>query len=107
MNNNDFPATPDELQESNLRLVQENAALHTLLQKSTEFARRQAEAVAGLTEMVRALTRHEGLAKDRALLAATLQMFSEECAAEVNTHMGSLAAISALQRSAATGEDCM
>jgi hypothetical protein len=37
-------------------------------------------------------------------VAATLQVF-EERAAEVNTHMGSLAAVRALQRSAGTSED--
>jgi hypothetical protein len=72
-----------------------------------EFARRQAEALAGITEMARVSTRNEGLAKDRALLTATLQIISEKCAAEVNTHMGSLAAISALQWSAGPVEDGM
>ncbi|MFL9961337.1 hypothetical protein PQR02_09530 [Paraburkholderia sediminicola] len=57
--------------------------------------------------MARVLTRNEGLAKDRALLAASLQAFSEERAAEVKAHMGSLAAVSALQKAAETGEDSM
>jgi len=80
----DPPATPAELTESSLQLAQENAALHValdaLLEKSTDFARRQAEALAG---------------------------FTEERAAEVSTHMGSQAAVSALQRSAEAGEDSM
>ena len=49
--------------------------------------------------------RGQGLAKDRALLAVTLQIFSEDCAVEVSTHMGLLAAIIALQRSAGTLQD--
>ena len=57
--------------------------------------------------MAHALTRNEGLAKDRAMLAATLQICSEECVAEVSAHMGSLAAIGALRRSAMTGEGTM
>ncbi|MFL9931168.1 hypothetical protein P0D88_18330 [Paraburkholderia sp. RL18-103-BIB-C] len=107
MNKKEISTTFAELAEGSLQLAQENASFHVLLEKSAEFARRQAEAFAGITEMARALTRNEGLAKDRALLAATLQIFCEKCAAEVNTHMGSLAAISALQRSAIAGEDSM
>jgi hypothetical protein len=107
MQKSDPPATLAELTDSNRRLVQENPALHVLLEKSAEFACRQAEALAGITEMAPVLTRNEGLAKDRALLAATLQRFCEKCAAEVSTHMGSLAAISALQWSAGPGEDTM
>jgi hypothetical protein len=76
MPKSDPPATPAELTESSLHLAQENAplyvALDALLGKSTDFARRQAEALAGVAKMARALTRNEGLAKDRAMLAATL-----------------------------------
>jgi hypothetical protein len=61
----DPPATPAELTESSLQLAQENAALHValdlLLERNTEFARRQAETLACITEMAHALTRKEGL----------------------------------------------
>jgi hypothetical protein len=87
--------------------VQKNAMLHVLPERRMEFARRQAEALAGIAEMARALTRNEGLAKGRTLRAAALQIFSEECAAEVSTHMGSLAAVRALRCSNGTGEDGM
>jgi hypothetical protein len=104
-------ATSAELTESDLQLAQENAelpgAIDVLLEKSAEFARRQTEALAGITEMARALTRNEGLAKDRAMLAATPQIFSEECVDEVSAHMGALAAIGALRRSAVTGGGAM
>jgi hypothetical protein len=101
----DAPVTPVELTESNLQLAQENAALHVLLEQSAEFARRQAEAFAAIAEMAHALALNEGLAKDRAFPAATLQTFSEERAAEANTYMGSLAACRALQRCTETAED--
>lgn len=98
------PQTHDELDELNLKLMQDNAALVVLLEQSVLFARRQTEALAGITQMARGLTRNEGLAKDRARLAATLEIFSAECAAEVEAHMGSLMAVSALQQTAAMGE---
>jgi hypothetical protein len=107
MQKNAMPDIPVDLAEANRQLAEENAALHVVLQKSAEFARRQAEALAGISEMARALTRNEGLEKDRAFLVVTLEIFSEECAAEVNAHMGSLAAIGALQRSVASGEGNM
>jgi hypothetical protein len=87
---------PANLMKPVSKNAQENAALQA-----------KAEAFAGITEMARVLTRNEGLAKDRALLAATLQIFSEKCTVEVNTHMGSVAAISPLQWSAGPGEDSM
>ncbi|WP_429468487.1 hypothetical protein [Paraburkholderia sp. WSM4175] len=52
-----------------------------------------------------ALATNEGQAKDRALLAATLQIFCEERATEANAHLGSLVAVSALHLSAGAGED--
>jgi hypothetical protein len=107
MQKSDPPATPAEPIEPSLQLEQENATLHdaidVLLARSAEFARRQAEVLAGIAEMARGLTRNEGLAQDRARLAVVLEIFSEECAVEVSEHLGSLAAIGALRRS--TGED--
>ena len=57
--------------------------------------------------MARTLTRNEGLAKGRAMLAATLPIFTEECVGEASTHMGSLAAIGALRRAVIRGEGTM
>jgi hypothetical protein len=84
-----------------------NSALDGLLERSAEFVRRQAEILACVTRMAEALTLNEGRQKDRAMLAATLQVFSRECEAEVTTYMRSLAAVSAMYRSARTGNDGM
>lgn len=99
------PATPAEITDPDLQFVQESAAYNALLEKCADFALRQAEALSGIGEMARVLTLNEGLAKDRARVAAMLQLFSEECATEVRAHIGLLAAISALQQEATTDED--
>jgi hypothetical protein len=111
MQNSDVATTLAELTESSLQIAEENAGLHSaldgLLEKSAEFVRRQAEIFARVTRMAEALTLNEGRQKDRAILAATLQVFSRECETEVSTHIRSTAAVSAMYRSARTGNDGM
>lgn len=92
-----LPKTHDELAELNLKLMQDNATLIVLLEQSAVFARRQAQALDGITQMARVLTRNKGLAKDRARLAAAVQVLSKDCTAEAKTQIDSLVAVSALQ----------
>lgn len=83
----DSPEPHDELAETIRQVAEENAGLHALVERSAEFAHRQPEAFAAITQMADALTLNEGLAKDRAFLAATLAILSEACAASANTRM--------------------
>lgn len=78
VNKKDISPTFAELAETSLQLAQENAALHILLEKSAELARRQAEVLVRITEMVCALTLNEGWERDRKLLAATFEIFCEK-----------------------------
>ncbi|MEX3896315.1 hypothetical protein [Paraburkholderia sp. BR10954] len=103
------PATPPQSPESGIGLVEENAvllnALEALLEKSAEFAQHQTHILARITQMAQTLTRKEGLAKDRAMLAALLKLYAEDRTAAVKDYASEVTAARELHRSIRYRED--